>query len=69
VALVNMGPVPARAAGVERALGAGAGPAEAAARAVEGTSPASDINASAAYPEHLARVLTARALAEAASRN
>jgi len=69
VALVNMGPVPARAGGVERALAAGAGPAEAAARAAEGTSPASDINASAAYREHLARVLTARALAEAASRN
>ena len=41
----------------------------AAAHAAEDTSPASDINASAAYREHLARVLTARALAEAASRN
>jgi carbon-monoxide dehydrogenase medium subunit len=69
VALVNMGPVPARAAGVERALAAGERPAEAAAHAAEDTSPASDINASAAYREHLAQVLTARALAEAAGRN
>jgi carbon-monoxide dehydrogenase medium subunit len=69
VALVNMGSVPARAAGVERALAEGKGPAAAAAHAAEDTRPASDINASAAYREHLARVLTARALAEAASRN
>ena len=62
VGLVNMGSVPMRAAGVERALAAGAGPAD-------GTSPASDLGASAAYREHLARVLTGRALAEAASRN
>ena len=69
VALVNMGSVPARANGVERALAAGEEPASAASHAAEDTSPASDINASAAYREHLARVLTARALAEAASRN
>jgi carbon-monoxide dehydrogenase medium subunit len=69
VALVNMGSAPARAGGVERALAAGEGLAAAAAHAAEDTSPASDINASAAYREHLARVLTARALAEAASRN
>jgi len=69
VALVNMGPVPLRAAGVERALAAGAGPADAAARAAEGTSPVADLGASTGYREHLARVLTARALAQAASRN
>jgi carbon-monoxide dehydrogenase medium subunit len=69
VALVNMGSVPVRAAGVERALAAGAGPADAAAHAAEGTSPVSDLGASTAYREHLARVLTARALAEVASRN
>ena len=69
VALVNMGPVPMRAAGVERALAAGEEPAVAAAHAAEGTSPVSDISASAASREHLARVLTARGLAEAASRN
>src|SRR6516165_6645713 len=63
VGLVNMGSVPMRAAGVERAL------ADAAAHAADGTSPASDLGASAAYREHLARVLTGRALAEAASRN
>jgi carbon-monoxide dehydrogenase medium subunit len=69
VALVNMDSVPARAGGVERALAAGEGLATAAAHAAEGTSPVSDINASVAYREHLARVLTARALAEAATRN
>jgi carbon-monoxide dehydrogenase medium subunit len=68
VALVNMSAAPIRAAGVERALAAGASPEEAAAHAAEGTSPVSDINASAAYREHLARVLVARALAEAATR-
>jgi carbon-monoxide dehydrogenase medium subunit len=65
VALVNMSATPMRAAGVERALAAGASPEEAAVQAAEGTSPVSDINASAAYREHLARVLVARALAEA----
>jgi carbon-monoxide dehydrogenase medium subunit len=69
VALVNMGQVPVRAAGVERALASGEGPSGAAAHAAEGTSPASDISASVAYREHLARVLTARALAEAATRS
>ena len=69
VGLVNMGSVPMRAAGVERALAAGAGPAGAAAHAAEGANPVSDLGASAAYREHLARVLTGRALAEAASRN
>jgi aerobic carbon-monoxide dehydrogenase medium subunit len=68
VALVNMGPVPMRAAAVEAALAAGADPAGAASHAAEGTSPVADLGASTAYREHLARVLTARALAEAASR-
>ena len=63
VALVNMSATPIRAAGVERALAAGASPEEAAAHAAEGTNPASDLGASAAYREHLARVLVARALA------
>jgi carbon-monoxide dehydrogenase medium subunit len=40
---------------------------EAAAHAAEGTAPGDDINASPAYREHLARVLVARALAEAQS--
>ena len=69
VALVNMASIPMRAAGVERALAAGESPAGAAAHAAEGASPVADLGASTAYREHLARVLTARALAEAASRN
>jgi carbon-monoxide dehydrogenase medium subunit len=69
VALVNMGLTPLRAAAVERALAAGAAPREAAARAAEGTHPSADITASAAYREHLARVLVARALAEARARS
>ncbi len=67
VALVHMGETPLRAAAVEQALAAGAGPREAAARAAEGTRPPDDINASRGYREHLARVLTARALEEAAA--
>lgn len=69
VALVNMASTPMRAAGVERALADGTSPAQAAAHAAEGTNPVSDINASAAYREHLARVLVGRALTEAASRS
>jgi carbon-monoxide dehydrogenase medium subunit len=68
VALVNMGETPLRAAAVEGALAGGATPREAGRRAAEGTSPASDINASGAYREHLARVLVTRALDEAARR-
>ena len=62
VALVNMGSTPLRAAGVEDALGQGAPAAEAAERAAEGTEPPSDLNASPAFREHLARVLVRRAL-------
>src|SRR5579875_3032230 len=69
VALVNMGPTPLRAAAVEAALAGGASPAEAAGHAAEGTSPSSDIRASSGYREHLARVLVARALAEANARS
>ncbi len=69
VALVNMGSTPLRASGVEASLAAGAAPDEAAARAAEGTSPADDLNGPRAYREHLARVLTRRALAEASARS
>ena len=65
VALTNMGSTVLRASGVEEALSSGAEPAAAAERAAEGTSPPSDHNASAEYREHLARVLTRRALEEA----
>jgi carbon-monoxide dehydrogenase medium subunit len=62
VSLVNMGPTPLRAAGVEAALAAGASAADAAAAAAEGTEASGDINATVEYREHLARVLTRRAL-------
>jgi carbon-monoxide dehydrogenase medium subunit len=68
VALINMGPTPLRASGVEQALASGASPADAAAHAAEGTEPGTDLNADRSYREHLARVLTARALGEAVSR-
>jgi aerobic carbon-monoxide dehydrogenase medium subunit len=69
VALVNMGGVPLRAGAAERALAGGASPGDAAALAAEGTSPPADNNATAAYREHLARVLVRRALEESASRS
>jgi carbon-monoxide dehydrogenase medium subunit len=68
VALINMGSTPLRASAVESALASGASPADAAGRAAEGTSAGSDIHASKEYREHLARVLVARALTEAAER-
>jgi len=68
VALVNMGSTPLRATAVENALASGASIADAAALAAEGTSAGSDIHASKAYREHLARVLVRRALEESAAR-
>jgi aerobic carbon-monoxide dehydrogenase medium subunit len=67
VALVNMGSTPLRARGVEQALASGSPAAEAADRATEGTEALGDANASVEYREHLARVLTRRALDDAAS--
>jgi aerobic carbon-monoxide dehydrogenase medium subunit len=67
IALVNMGSTPLRASAAEAALASGASIADAAALAAEGTSAGSDIHASKAYREHLARVLVRRALEEAAS--
>ncbi|HXM58013.1 MAG TPA: xanthine dehydrogenase family protein subunit M [Candidatus Dormibacteraeota bacterium] len=62
VALVNMGQTPLRAAETEAALAGGAPPSDAAAVADQGTEPPSDLNASAEYRRHLARVLVGRAL-------
>jgi carbon-monoxide dehydrogenase medium subunit len=68
VALINMGLTPLRASAVEAALASGASVADAAALAADGTSAGSDIHATKAYREHLARVLVRRALEEAAAR-
>lgn len=62
VSLVNMGSTPVRASAVEAALAGGASAADAAAVAADGTDAPTDLNASPQYREHLARVLTRRAL-------
>jgi len=62
VALTNMGTTPVRARAVEDALASGESITDAAERAAEGTSPSGDINASPEFRQHLARVLTRRAL-------
>lgn len=70
IGLTNMGPTPLRASATEAALSGAAASADAVAAAsrsaAEGTSPSSDLNAQADYREHLARVLTRRAVAAAA---
>ncbi len=70
VGLTNMGSVPLRATAVEEAMrGQELSPeniAKAAEQAAEGTNPPADLNATADYKRHLARVLTKRALQEAA---
>jgi carbon-monoxide dehydrogenase medium subunit len=69
VGLANMGSTPLRATGVEQALVGQPATAEtikaAAEHAAEGTNPAVDGNADAAYRQHLARVLTGRAVSAA----
>jgi aerobic carbon-monoxide dehydrogenase medium subunit len=69
VGLTNMAHVPLRAGATEQALAGGGTDAiaDAAAAAAEGTDPPSDLNADAAYRQHLARVLTRRALEAASS--
>lgn len=64
VALVNMGSTPLLATGVVDAVKSGATAEQASERATENTEAQSDINASVAYREHLARVLVRRALEE-----
>ncbi len=70
VGLTNMGTTPIRATGVEQALIGQAPTAEAvraaAERVTEGTSAPSDADAAADYREHLAKVLTGRAVLAAA---
>ena len=70
VGLTNMGVVPLRARAVEEALRgqslSSGSIARAAEQAGEGTEPPADLNASADYKRHLARVLCRRALQEAA---
>ncbi len=72
VALTNMGSRPVRAAAVERAVNGMTTTASAfrsaAAHATEGTDPPADLHGSSDYRAHLAKVLTARALAAAAAR-
>ncbi len=65
IGLVNMGSTPLRATAAEAALASGGPATDAAAVADEGTEPSADLNASAEYRRHLARVLVGRALAEA----
>ncbi|WP_409182493.1 FAD binding domain-containing protein [Amycolatopsis sp. VS8301801F10] len=69
VALTNMGATPVRATGVEQALLGAQANAEtiraAAAHAAEGTNPVADGNSDVEYRQHLARVLTGRAVAAA----
>ncbi|MEU2349713.1 xanthine dehydrogenase family protein subunit M [Modestobacter sp. NPDC049651] len=70
IGLTNMGATPLRATATEQALVGADVSLEAvtaaAALAAEGTSPSSDLNAQADYRQHLAQVLTRRALAAAA---
>ena len=70
IGLTNMGPYPIRASAVESAATGGPASADAfrsaAEAAAEATDPPSDLNGSADYRRHLARVLTARALTAAA---
>ena len=71
VGLTNLGSVPVRASAVEQALIGQPATAEsfaaAAEHAAEGTNPPSDLNATTEYKQHLARVLTRRALVDAAA--
>jgi carbon-monoxide dehydrogenase medium subunit len=70
VGLTNMSSVPVRARGVEEALVGQPATAEAirnaAERAADGTNPAPDLNADTEYRQHLAKVLTGRAVMAAA---
>ncbi len=71
IGLTNMGRTPLRAGAVEQALAGTdasdeAALAQAADRAAEGTTPPSDLSGQSDYRQHLARVLTRRAVTAAA---
>ncbi len=68
IALTNMGATSLRATATEQTLAEGGSIEDAAAVAADGTEPPSDHAASSEFRRHLARVLTRRALEEAASR-
>jgi carbon-monoxide dehydrogenase medium subunit len=72
VGLTNMGSTPLRASAVEQALAgsdaSGAAIGAAAEHAAEGTNAPSDLSGQADYRQHLARVLTKRAVLAAAGR-
>ncbi|MEZ5215600.1 MAG: xanthine dehydrogenase family protein subunit M [Ilumatobacteraceae bacterium] len=65
VGLVNMGSTPILATSVSSALSGGGSIADAAAQAAAEAEPQSDLNATAEYRTHLAKVLVRRALEEA----
>ena len=65
IGLVNMGSTPHLAAAASAALRAGAPALEIADAVIEGTEALNDANATREYREHLARVLTVRALNQA----
>lgn len=65
IGLVNMGSVPILATSVSAAIAGGSSIEDAAAEAAAQADPTADLNASVEYRQHLARVLTKRALTEA----
>ena len=67
LALTNMAEKPVRASAVEQALASGSDAAAAAEQVLEGTSAPNDALASSEYREHLAKVLTRRAIEGARS--
>jgi aerobic carbon-monoxide dehydrogenase medium subunit len=67
VGLVNMGATPVLATSVADAISSGATVADAAEQAAAEADPQADLNASVEYRQHLARVLTRRALESASS--
>jgi aerobic carbon-monoxide dehydrogenase medium subunit len=70
IGLTNMGSIPVRARAAETALTGSTASADgiraAADQAADGTTPPSDLNGQADYRQHLARVLTRRAVSQAA---